>query len=87
MTEADVETELRTQFMEAFEGAEYPVGDQMELVPALPQGPGTQFEAGDVSISAMELAMTIGDHQAFPYDSPEALVDDIIEGMQAEGLL
>ncbi|MFB6194013.1 MAG: MTH865 family protein [Halobaculum sp.] len=84
---ADVEAELREQFTEAFEGADFPVSNQMDLVPALPNGPGTRFEAGDVSFTAMELAAKLGDHQEFPYDDVETLVDDIIAGLDAEGML
>ena len=47
--------DLRQQFTEAFEGADYPVNSPMDLVPALPQGPGTTFESGDFSMTAMEL--------------------------------
>jgi hypothetical protein len=82
----DVEAELREQFTEAFEGADYPVSNQMDLVPALPQGPGTKFEAGDVSLTAMEMAAKLGDEQEFPYDDVETLVDDIIEGLQNQGV-
>lgn len=84
---ADVEAELREQFMEAFGGADYPVSNQMDLVPALPSGPGTRFEAGDVSFTAMEMAAKLGDHQEFPYDDAETLVDDVLEGLKAEGML
>lgn len=81
------EEELRDQLVAAFEGAEYPVNNQMDLVPALPDGPGTRFAAGDVSVTAMELATKLGSHQDFPYDDPESIADDIIEGMRKEGLL
>jgi hypothetical protein len=81
------EADLRAQFRAAFEGADFPVTDQMDLVPALPNGPGTRFEAGDVSVSAMELAATLDGHQDFPYDSVEALVDDVIAALKAEGML
>lgn len=84
---ADVEAELRDQFIEAFEGADYPVNNQMDLVPALPGGPGTKFEAGDVSLTAMELASKLGDHQEFPYEDVETLVDDIMTGLKAEDIL
>ena len=84
---SDTENELREQFTEAFEGADFPVSNQMDLVPALPNGPGTRFEAGDVSVTAMELAAKLGDHQEFPYDDVETLVDDVIEGLKAEGML
>jgi len=87
MADEDVEAELRAQMREAFEGADYPVANQMKLVPALPNGPSTRFEAGDVSITAMELATKLSGHQEFPYDDVDTLVDDIIAGLKAEGIL
>ncbi|MWV65165.1 hypothetical protein GRS48_10080 [Halorubrum sp. JWXQ-INN 858] len=83
----DVEAELRSQFTDAFENADYPVNNQMDLVPALPDGPGTKFEAGDVSFTAMELAAKLGSDQEFPYESAEDLVDDIIEGLKSKDLI
>lgn len=82
-----VEDELREQFIAAFEGADYPVANQMDLVPALPDGPGTKFEAGDVTLTAMELATKLGGHQEFPYEDVESLVDDVITGLHEEGIL
>ncbi|MEZ3164631.1 MTH865 family protein [Halorubrum sp. RMP-47] len=84
---SDVKAELREQFLDAFGGADFPVENQMDLVPALPDGPGTKFEAGDVSFTAMEMAAKLGSEQEFPYDTPEALVDDIIDGLEAKGML
>lgn len=84
---SSVEEELRSQLVEAFEGADYPVENQMDLVPALPQGPSTRFEAGDVNVTAMELATKLGPHQEFPYDDVESLVDDAMDGMRAEGII
>lgn len=84
---ADPEAELREQLLEALKDADYPVDGQMDLVPALPDGPSTTFEAGDTSFTAMEMAARLGDHQEFPYDSVEALVDDIVEGLKAEDML
>ncbi|WP_251343913.1 MTH865 family protein [Haloplanus halophilus] len=83
----DVEAELREQFRSAFQGADFPVTDQMDLVPALPNGPGTRFEAGDFSVSAMELAANLDGHQEFPYESVDELVDDVMAALKAEGLL
>mgnify|MGYP006295419597 FL=1 len=83
----DVAAELREQFRTAFEGADFPVTDQMDLVPALPDGPGTRFEAGDVSFSAMELAAKLDGHQEFPYESVDELVDDVMAALEAEGLI
>ena len=76
--------DLREQFTEAFEGADYPVNSPMDLVPALPQGPGTTFESGDFSMTAMELNTKAGGQQEFPYDSVDELVDDIMDGLEEQ---
>lgn len=83
----DVESGLRAQFIEAFEGADFPVDNQMDLVPALPDGPATSFEAEGHRFTAMELAAKLGDHQEFPYDSVEDLADDMIAGLKEEDLI
>lgn len=84
---SDVKSELRSQFRDAFSGADFPVESPMDLVPALPDGPGTRFEAGDFSMTAMELGMTLSDSQDFPYEDVDALVDDLIHGLADENLL
>ncbi len=77
--------DLREQFLEAFEGADYPINSPMDIVPALPDGPGTKFKSGDFSMTAMELNTKLdGD---FPYETPEAFVDDIIEQLEAQDLI
>jgi hypothetical protein len=86
MTDA-AEQDLRGELMDALADAEFPVTDRMDLVPVLPDGPTTTFEAGDRTFTAMELAANLGGHQSFPYETAEALVDDVIEAMRAEGLL
>ncbi|CCQ36401.1 MTH865 family protein [Natronomonas moolapensis 8.8.11] len=78
--------ELRRQFTEAFEGAEFPVEGPMDLVPALPEGPGTTFESDEFSMTAMELNAKSGDQQSFPYESVEELVDDLMEGLESKDL-
>ena len=83
----DVEAELRKQFTDAFEDAEFPVTSQMDLVPTLPNGPRTTFTAGDRTLSAMELASELSGHQDFPYDDVESLVDDAIAGLKHEGVI
>lgn len=80
-------SDLRRQFIQAFEGADYPVENQMELVPALPDGPGTRFESGEFSMTALELAATLSDEQSFPYDSVTELVDDVMAGLERTGHL
>jgi len=77
------EAELRSQMMNAFEGADYPISSPMDLVPALPNGPSTKFESGDFSMTAMELNTKL-DGGNFPYESPDAFVDDIIEQLEAQ---
>jgi hypothetical protein len=77
---------LREQFVEAFEGADYPVSSPMDLVPALPDGPGTKFESGDFSMTAMELQTKLGGGD-FPYDSAEDFVDDIMDQLNDKDLI
>ena len=87
MADDETEAELREQFTEAFEGADYPVSNPMDLVPALPNGPGTRFEAGDVSFTAMELSTKMSDSQDFPYENVETLVDDLMAGLKEKDML
>lgn len=84
---SSVEDELRTQLTSAFEGADYPVQNQMDLVPALPDGPGTRFQADDVDVTAIELATKLAGYQEFPYEDVGSLVDDVLDGMREEGML
>ncbi|WP_331232588.1 MTH865 family protein [Natronorarus salvus] len=77
--------ELRQQFHDAFSGADYPVKNQMDLVPALPNGPATRFDSGDFSMTAMELATKLGGHQEFPYEDPDSLVDDVMDALDEQG--
>ena len=87
MVDEDVEADIRAQLREALSGADYPVSSQMDLVPALPDGPATKFESDDVSISAMEMATKLGGHQEFPYEDVDSLVDDVMAALKAEGLI
>ena len=82
---ADIEDELRQQLTEAFEDADYPVANQMDLVPALPDGPATTFEIGDEEITAMELNQEASGQGEYPYDSVDELVDDLMDGLEDEG--
>ncbi|WP_257297701.1 MTH865 family protein [Haloarchaeobius sp. FL176] len=83
MADAD---DLREQMIDAFGGADYPISSPMDLVPALPDGPGTRFESGDFSMTAMELQTKLpgGD---FPYDDVESFVDDVMENLEDAGHL
>ena len=78
--------DLREQFVEAFEGADYPSSSPMDLVPALPDGPGTRFESGDFSMTAMELNTKLSGGN-FPYDDVDSFVDDVIEQLEEQDLL
>lgn len=79
--------ELRSQLHDALEGADYPVNNQMDLVPALPNGPATKFESGDTSFTAMEMAARLSAHQEFPYEDVDSLVDDIMAGLEKEEMV
>ena len=83
----DAEAALRQQLTDAFDGADYPVADPFELVPLLPDGPATEFRAGEVVVPAIELGTTYAEYQEYPYESVEALVDDLVEGFEREGVL
>lgn len=87
MSEPDPEA-IRAQLIDAFEGADYPVSNPMEFLPALPNGPATTFESGDFSMSIMELQNAAdGDEDRYPYQSPEEVADDIVAGLQDAGEL
>jgi hypothetical protein len=82
----DTEADLREQMIDAFEDADYPISSPMDLVPALPDGPGTRFESGEFSMTAMELNMKLGSGD-FPYDSVEGFVDDLLAQLNEQDLL
>ena len=82
----DEKSDLRDQMIDAFEGADYPINSPMDLVPALPKGPSTKFEAGDFSMTAMELNTKLGGGE-FPYDSVDAFVDDLFEQLEEQDLI
>lgn len=84
-----LEDEMASVLSEEFEDASFPVTSQMQLVPALSNGPATKFEVGDgeVSVTAMELASTLGPHQDFPYEDLDELVDDAVDAMKEEDIL
>lgn len=77
---------LREELEAVFTDADFPVEDPMELVPALPDGPETTFEAGDVAVNVMELGATYGEYQEYPYETAAELVDDLMAGFREEGL-
>ncbi|MBV0901177.1 MTH865 family protein [Haloarcula salina] len=77
--------DLRSQFVEAFEDADYPVSNPMDLLPALPNGPSTKFESGDFSMTAMELNTKLdGD---FPYETVDDFVDDVMASLEDRDLI
>ncbi len=78
--------DLREQFIEAFEGADYPINSPMDLVPALPQGPGTKFESGEFSMTAMELNTKVSGGD-WPYEDVDAFVDDVLEELANKDLI
>lgn len=78
--------DLREQFVEAFEDADYPISSPMDLVPALPDGPGTRFESGDFSMTAMELNTKLSGGN-FPYEDVESFVDDVIDQLEEQDFL
>lgn len=80
-----LEDELRAELLSVFEHAEYPLQDPTELLPALPDGVATTFEAGDFSMSVIELNIELDSD--FPYDSAAEMADHIIEELQDNGFI
>ena len=78
--------ELRQQMMDAFEGADYPINSPMDLVPALPNGPGTTSGRAEFSTAAVEPNTKLGGGD-FPYDSAEAFVDDVMSQLEDQDLI
>jgi len=87
MTSESTERAFRKQFRTTFGEADYPLHDPFELIPVLPDGPATEFEAGGITVPAIELGMTYGIYQTYPYESVDSLVDDLIYGLRQEGEL
>jgi len=79
------ENELREQMIAAFEDADYPVSNPMELLPALPDGPGTRFESGDFSMSVIELQKDL--ESDFPYVSVDTLVNHIMDELKRNDVI
>jgi len=77
--------ELREQFTEAFQDADYPIASPMDLVPALPAGPSTKFESGDFSMTAMELNTKLDGE--FPYETVDDFVDDVMASLESQDLI
>jgi len=77
--------DLREQFTEAFQDADYPISSPMDLVPALPNGPSTKFESGDFSMTAMELNTKLGGE--FPYESVDEFVEDVLDQLDDQDLI
>ena len=86
MSETQAETEIRQQLIEVFSEAEYPVTEPFELIPVLPDGAATTFEAGDVTLGAMDIGMGYAEYQEYPYQTVEALVDDLMAGLRDDGI-
>ncbi len=86
MSTSSVSTELRRQLTTVFGRASYPVEDPFELIPVLPDGAATTFEAGDVTLGAMELGMEYAEYQDYPYENVDSLVDDLMCGLRNDGV-
>lgn len=68
---------LRTQLMERFGAGTFPVRQPAELLSLMADGPAV-FVVDGGEVSVLELALTCGEQLEFPYESAEALVDDVV---------
>lgn len=78
---------LRGELEAAFDQASYPLVSPFDLIPALPDGPETVFEADGVRVPAVDLGLIHGHHLAFPYRSADTLVDDVMAALRADNVL
>ena len=78
--------QLRAELEAVFGDAEYPVEEPMGLMSVLPDGPGTTFEADDISVGVMDFGSEYAEYQDYPYESSEALINDLMTGFKKEGL-
>lgn len=76
--------DLRTQLVDAFENAEFPIVNPMKPVSSLPEGVDTTFEAGGFSNTVIELGSKL-DTDNFPYYDVETFVDDAFEQLESNG--
>jgi hypothetical protein len=77
--------EIRTQFLDAFDGAREPVPGRLALWRALPDGLDTTFSSNGVTFTARELNERTDGKADFPYETVEALVDDLVAAMRERG--
>jgi hypothetical protein len=73
---------LRTQLVETFETATFPLRRPVDLLPVLATGRGV-FVDDDVELVALELALACGDQLSFPYESATELADDVASAVRA----
>lgn len=79
--------QLEQQLKDVFGKADYPINNVMELLPILPQGPMTEFTAGEKSWTAMELSQKLSSQADFPYHDVDSFVNDVIAGLESSGEL
>ena len=77
--------ELEKQLIEVFGKAKYPVKSVFDLLPILPQGPMTKFNAGGKTWTAMELSQKLAGRARFPYNDVNTFVSDILAGLSEKG--
>lgn len=65
----------------------FPVADPLEVAAAVDVPHSQRIDVGDRRFTAMELAVRLEPYQDFPYDSADALVADVIDGLREEGFL
>lgn len=75
--------DIHQQLADIVKDAEYPVTGPFDILPALPNGPETSIESGDFEVTAKQLTTDLPKID-FPYDTPEAFADDVIDTMEAE---
>jgi hypothetical protein len=78
---------VRARLADVLANVAFPVHDQLELAAAIDAPHSQRVVVGDQTFTAMELAVRLEPYQDFPYETRDALVDDVVRGLREEALL
>ncbi len=73
----DVKAELKKQIAGALAGAQFPIASPEDLMAALPEGPDTTCQAGEVKLRAGDAGGVLKESD-FPFQSAESVAETIV---------
>jgi hypothetical protein len=72
---------LRAQLVETFGPASFPVRRPTDLLPPMASGRDV-FVVDGVELVALEIALTAGESLSFPYETADALAEDVVSALR-----